>query len=465
MPLNHWPDRVLLDKRHPNELQAHARKLHQDFVRIKTASKGRKNIPRDTLFKHLQHSFTALHQKLLLHPQTIHIVRPAPSGRHAQHDAQSSGEPSDGEESSNSEDSSESDELIESEGSSRRDDSDPPSTVYIPIEHDVAAIRLRELSAWEILDRIRKAIVEANSSLEKNASTAWVTAVRLVINRGLEISTDTRDHGIALSSITSWQAILIENIIQEGVQQGYIFDVTLYDAKPQNFPHPEGEGTQLGMADELFEGNKARIELLKERTALSSVEVHRTDGLTAALVVSVRTPQLANEIIKKGLRAYVRAQLEEMIGKLGSLYGTEIGSGPIQSQQQTQRHAFTPGITKIGALTTELVRDGANMQKKTTASSNLGEQIPKIPTGPRNMFHYVPTGPRNMFPPIPTGPRHQVLQMLSTRIRSPPVTKFLGNHISSTQVDVKSPPIKRPLAPPQGRPTKKAKRAKHGESK
>lgn len=67
MPTSHWHEDFHLDHTYPDNIQAHATRLEQQFARLKEASKGKQLIPRQ-LFKALHHSYNNLCSKICMKP-------------------------------------------------------------------------------------------------------------------------------------------------------------------------------------------------------------------------------------------------------------------------------------------------------------------------------------------------------------------------------------------------------------
>ncbi|KAL8713612.1 MAG: hypothetical protein Q9220_002474 [cf. Caloplaca sp. 1 TL-2023] len=173
---------------------------------------------------------------------------------------------------------------------------DAPS-VTVPIHDPEAVSLLRLLSLSDVLYRVRESIVETRRWLPSNGRDPNVTAVKVLGAHQIKIYVGNEEEKTALDSSEEWKEILVENLTRDNVR----FGVHLLGVKQTVLAKLQTTDARIKVAAEIYSLNKTRLELLYHDSMITSVEVSSKVTPNPNVVVNFKSPELANEAIKKGI--------------------------------------------------------------------------------------------------------------------------------------------------------------------
>ncbi|KAL8767747.1 MAG: hypothetical protein Q9209_005833 [Squamulea sp. 1 TL-2023] len=180
---------------------------------------------------------------------------------------------------------------------SARRDVDPELAILVAFCDDGAVAVLRVLTGDKVLNKLRKALHEAYWWFLEAGFVGWVIAARQLPRGDVEVFVDNIKHHNAVQEYTAWQSTFVERLTQESCCYG-VSTVGLGVSQLSNL-HDEDERTAL--IQRLFYWNKSRIVRLNRVEDILSVEIRTTIYKSPMVVVNLALPEIANQLIQKGI--------------------------------------------------------------------------------------------------------------------------------------------------------------------
>ncbi|KAL8886378.1 MAG: hypothetical protein Q9215_005906 [Flavoplaca cf. flavocitrina] len=182
--------------------------------------------------------------------------------------------------------------------SKKRGDDDPKFTITVPIDENEAVAVLKDLSAVEIRKKVREAVHEALWWFLEPGFISWVISVRHVPGRDLEVFVDTPEHHDMLSRYAAWKMGFRDSLLQ----RTYGYGVSPVGLAIRQVPDLHTESGRTSLVQALFDANRTQIRKLKRIADIVSIEVRPTNHGNGIIIVNLAQPDLADELIKKGIQ-------------------------------------------------------------------------------------------------------------------------------------------------------------------
>ncbi|KAL8953868.1 MAG: hypothetical protein Q9222_000314 [Ikaeria aurantiellina] len=171
-------------------------------------------------------------------------------------------------------------------------------SILVPVEDPEAVSRLRLLSVNEVFHMVRSSIIETRRWLPDDSRDANVVGVRRLGAHSIEVFVDREEDKTALASVEEWKEVLVENLMTENVRYG----VYLQGVKRKVLANLQTTtDARLKAAAEIYKDNKTRLELLYDDHMITSVEISPKISPTSSVIINFKSPEIANEAIKKGI--------------------------------------------------------------------------------------------------------------------------------------------------------------------
>ncbi|KAL8681890.1 MAG: hypothetical protein Q9186_002047 [Xanthomendoza sp. 1 TL-2023] len=177
-------------------------------------------------------------------------------------------------------------------------DVDPDLGIVVRVDDRGIVAGLRELSGLIILRKIREAIHEAHWWFLDGECMGWVIAARQLPDGDVEVFADNLEHRNTLKTHSAWETVFLERLTQET----YTYGVSVVGLKVDQLQGLNGEDAQGPLIQQLFEWNVSRIAPLKHPKSILVVEIRPTNRGNPICIVTLTLPEIANGLIKNGIR-------------------------------------------------------------------------------------------------------------------------------------------------------------------